>query len=146
MLAVVGCGVFLRRVTRRALAFVLWIALAGWAAVILSLSSMTRDELPPAAFLAGDKFNHFIAFMLGGWLAASALRCSRPHFPAAGRILAAIVLLAAFGAFDEALQTYTPGRQGGDLYDWIADFLGAVAGALLTFKTHGRLERFLTRP
>ena len=146
MLAVVGYGVFLRRVTRRGLVFFLWFVLACWAAAILSLSSMTREELPPAAFVAGDKFNHFIAFMLGGWLAASAQRCSRPHLLAAGRILTAIVLIAAFGAFDEALQTYTPGRQGGDLYDWIADFLGAIAGALLTFKTHGRLERFLTRP
>jgi hypothetical protein len=35
---------------------------------------------------------------------------------------------------------------GADVCDWIADFLGAMGGALLTLTTHARLERFLTRP
>jgi VanZ family protein len=43
-------------------------------------------------------------------------------------------------------QTFTPGRTGGDLYDWIADFLGGIAGALLTLPTHARLARLITRP
>ena len=61
-------------------------------------------------------------------------------------ILMAICLLAAFGASDELLQKFTPGRSGGDLYDWIADFLGAITGALLNLTTHARLERFLASP
>jgi VanZ family protein len=139
-------NVFSWRMLRRALSFALWAALACWAGGILWLSSMTPKELPGAAFLFSDKFNHFVAFAVGAWLAASALRVSHPESPIAGRIIIAIILVAAFGAFDEALQKFTPGRTGGDLYDWIADFLGAVAGALLTLPTHGRLERFLTRP
>ena len=131
---------------RRTVSFALWLALACWAGGIFWLSSMTPKELPEAAFLFSDKFNHFVAFAVGGWLAASALRVSQPQSPMAGRIVVAIILVAAFGAFDESLQKLTPGRTGGDLYDWIADFLGAVAGALLTLPTHGRLERFLTRP
>ena len=107
---------------------------------------MTRQELPEAAFLLSDKFNHFVAFALGGWLAASALRFTSPRSAIANSLLLAITLIAAFGALDETLQTFTPGRTGGDLYDWIADFLGAIAGALLTLSTHVRLERFLTRP
>jgi VanZ family protein len=55
-------------------------------------------------------------------------------------------LVAAFGVIDETWQTSTPGRMGGDPYDWIADFLGAIAGALLTLRTHARLERLITRP
>ena len=58
----------------------------------------------------------------------------------------AIAAVAAFGAFDETRQLLTPGRTGGDLYDWIADFLGAVAGALSTLTTHVRLERLVPRP
>jgi len=146
MLAVGSCAMFLRRVTRRTLVTLLWIAWACWAAAILGLSSMTREEMPSVAFVTWDKFNHFIAFLVGGWLAASALRCSRPHLPAAGRIALATAIVAAFGALDEALQTFTPGRTGGDFYDWIADFLGAIGGALLTFRTHGPLERFLKSP
>ena len=132
---------------RRSLALALWCAVAIWACGILWLSSLTRQELPDAAFLFSDKFNHFVAFAVGGWLTASALRLSRqPGAAAVGAIVMAIVLVAAFGAFDEALQKFTPGRTGGDLYDWIADFLGAIAGALLTLSTHARLERFVTRP
>jgi VanZ family protein len=132
--------------SRCAASFALWVALACWAGAIFWLSSMTPKELPGAAFIFSDKFNHFAAFAVGGWLAASALRVSYPRSAVARLILLALVLLAAFGALDEALQKFTPGRSGGDLYDWIADFLGAATGALSTIVTHGRLERFLTRP
>jgi VanZ family protein len=132
--------------SRRLTSLALWSILACWAGAILWLSSLTPRELPEAAFLVSDKLNHFIAFAVGGWLAASALRVSRPQAGPFGCILLAVLLISAFGAIDEALQKFTPGRTGGDLYDWIADFLGAIAGALLTFSTHGRLERFLTRP
>ncbi len=137
---------FVSRVPRSALAALLWIALVLWAATILWLSSLTLKELPSAAFLVSDKFNHFIAFAVGGWLAASALRTSRASAPVGRQILLAIALVAAFGALDEMSQLLTPGRAGGDLYDWIADFLGAVAGASLVRLTHGYLERLVPRP
>ena len=139
-------AVFRSAMPRRILAILLWSALLVWAAAILWLSSLTRQQLPDTAFLFSDKFNHFVAFAIGGWLAASALRLSGQGPAIAGRILLAVALVAAFGAVDEALQTFTPGRTGGDLYDWIADFLGAISGALLTLVTHARLERFVTRP
>lgn len=131
---------------RYALAAFLWLGLTAWAAGILWVSSMTRQELPEAAFLFSDKFNHFVAFAAGGWLAASALRVTSPRSAITNCLLLAITLIAVFGAIDESLQKFTPGRTGGDLYDWIADFLGAIAGALLTLPDHGRLERFLARP
>jgi VanZ family protein len=139
-------AVFRSSMPRYALAAFLWLSLMAWAAGIFWVSSMTRQELPEAAFLFSDKFNHFVAFAVGGWLAASALRVTSPRSAIANCLLLAIVLIAVFGAFDEALQTFTPGRTGGDLYDWIADFLGAIAGALLSLKTHARLERLLPRP
>jgi VanZ family protein len=130
---------------RPALAITFWLAVLGWAGGVLWLSSLSPNELPRTAFLTWDKLNHFIAFAVGGWLTASALRLSRPSAPTAGRLLLAIILVAAFGAFDEFVQLFTPGRTGADLYDWIADFLGAIAGALSTLTTHARLERFVTR-
>jgi VanZ family protein len=96
--------------SRPAKARLLWGALILWACVILFVSSLTPQELPEAAFLFWDKVNHFVAYAAGGWLAASALRASGP-------------------------QTLTPGRSGGDVDDWVADVLGASAGALLTLPT-----------
>ena len=132
--------------SRRLASVGLWCAVVFWAGGILWLSSLSPQDLPETAFLFSDKFNHFVAFAVGGWLTASALRLPHASAPVAGRLLLAIALVAAFGAVDEALQTFTPGRTGGDLYDWIADFLGAIAGASLTLVTHARLERFVTRP
>lgn len=130
---------------RSVAAAVLWSALACWAGGILWLSSLGPQELPEAAFVFSDKFNHFAAFAVGGWLAASALRLARPSRPLPASLVVAVLVVAAFGAFDEMLQTFTPGRKGAELYDWIADFLGAAGGALLTLATHARLERFVTR-
>ena len=134
--------------TSRLLAGLLWSVLLGWGAGILSVSSVNGEFLPSGLFSLtfADKLIHFIAFALGGWVAAAALRFSFPSLPVARAILTAIVLVAAFGVIDETWQTSTPGRMGGDLYDWIADFLGAIAGALLTLRTHARLERLITRP
>lgn len=115
-----------------------WTALFGWATVILWLSSLTPAEMPDSAFLIWDKLSHFTFYALGGWLAASALRASRPRAGAVGIMVAAVILIGTFGILDEAFQTLTPGRTGGDVDDWFADVLGATAGALLTLAVAGR--------
>lgn len=119
-------------VTRRTNSALLWAALLCWACVILWLSSLSPQELPEGAFVFWDKINHFVAYAVGGWLAASALRTSRPRTDGTTVLIVAVLLIAAFGVLDEALQTLTPGRTGGDVDDWIADVLGASAGALLS--------------
>lgn len=118
--------------SRRSRARLLWLALLIWACVILWLSSLSPRELPQAAFVFWDKLNHFLAFSLGGWLAANALRASRPALGGSAVVVAAVFIIAAFGLVDEMLQTITPGRTGGDVYDWTADVLGALTGALLS--------------
>lgn len=112
----------------------LWVALGFWAATILYLSSLPPDELPDAAFLFWDKVNHFAAFAVGGWLAARALRTSLPRVPVVRIVVLAIILVAAFGLLDEAVQTFTPGRTGADISDWTADVLGASTGALASLR------------
>lgn len=47
----------------------------------------------------------------------------------------AVIIVAAFDGPDELLQTFTPGRSGGDIFDWTADLLGAVTGALVSLLT-----------
>lgn len=130
---------------RRTVARLLWVAVACWACGILLLSSLTPQELPEAAFMFWDKTNHFLAYALGGWLVASAFRVSRPEARIATGVIVAVVAIAAFGALDEAVQTLTPGRSGADVFDWTADALGAIAGALVSLVTHRRLERLVRR-
>lgn len=125
-------GVPVTRMSRTGQAWLWWAALLAWASVILWLSTLPPRTLPDTAFLLSDKVNHLLAYAVGGWLAASALRASRP---AIGRVTAAVVaigLIAAFGVLDEAVQTLTPGRTGLDAADWAADVIGASTGALLT--------------
>jgi VanZ family protein len=145
LLDISATAMFSGPMPRRMLASILWLALLCWACGILWLSSLSPQQLPDAAFLVWDKINHFIAFAIGGWLAASALRASRPLAAIAGRIILAVILIAAFGALDEGMQTFAAGRAGHDIHDWMADFLGAVTGALLSLATHNRLERHLLR-
>ncbi len=130
-----------RRTSRPRLALILYAALLCWAIAILWLSSLTPRELPDSAFLLWDKLNHLLAFAVGGWLAATALRVTRPTMPVAGALAAAVVLIAAFGVLDETVQTLTPGRSGGNLGDWVADVIGAVLGSLLSVPTYRRICR-----
>ncbi len=138
-------AMFRVRVLRFFVASVLWFALAVWAGVILWLSSLGAEQLPDAAFLAWDKLNHFLAFAAGGWLAAAALGASRRGSRVRTRVVFAVLLVASFGAVDEMSQLLSPGRSGGDLYDWIADLIGAIAGALLACFTHALLRIFIPR-
>ena len=131
---------------RRTLAGLLWFALVCWACGILVLSSLTPQELPEVAFVFWDKANHFLAYVLGGWVAASALRVSRPGIRIATGVILAVIVVAVFGALDELLQTFTPGRSGGEIFDWTADLLGAFTGAVVSQLTQPRLERLLRRP
>ena len=128
-----------RNALRRGLGPILWISLGIWAAGILWLSSLPPEELPDAAFLFWDKLNHFVAFAIGGGLAAAAMRLSRPRAGVAVALVGGVALIAAFGVLDEAFQTLTPGRTGADVDDWIADVLGAIAGALLSVPVLRRL-------
>lgn len=119
---------------RRLPAGLLWGSLLCWAAVILYLSSLSPDQLPDIAFDFWDKFNHFVAFSIGGFLAAVALRASAPNMPATRALAVAVLVIAAFGVLDEALQTLTPGRFGADVGDWTADVLGAGTGAWVAVR------------
>ena len=130
---------------RRTLVRVMVLALLAWASAILWLSSLSPDDMPDVAFVLWDKINHAVAFAVGGWLAASSLGLARPTAGVAGRLVVAVVVIAAFGAMDEGVQTLTPGRTGADITDWMADVVGATVGAVLSLATVGRLERLVAR-
>lgn len=118
----------------------LWRALILlWAGLLYWLSS--QSSLPsPAKFEGIDKFEHTLYFAAGGLCFLLGLRlagCARGRTTA---ILMTVLFCSVVGGLDEWHQTFTPGRSGGDVWDWAADTIGGFIGALLALTG----EKWLT--
>ena len=110
-----------------------WLGVVIWGVVLFTLSSRSRLPTGPEIPFQ-DKIVHFLYFSGGGFCFALALFL--PQVPLRGRWLwlaAGAVFGAVIGAVDEYHQTFTPGRSGNDLGDWLADFTGASTGALVAW-------------
>jgi len=115
-----------------------WLAVFMWAATIVWLSSRRGEEIEELnVFQVTDKVAHFSAFLVGAALLTIALRWSTA-WPWRTLALAGALGIAFFGAIDEYHQTFTPNRSGADVFDWLADALGASAGAALTALVYAR--------
>jgi VanZ family protein len=112
-----------------------------WFAVLWTFSSFPGQGgfAPPIDHF--DKVVHFGYFFFGGGLLSAWLFRLRPDQPDWKAILPTTILaIALIGGLDEYHQTFTPGRSGNDPYDWLADALGAVAGAFAFKHFHHRLK------
>jgi peptidoglycan/LPS O-acetylase OafA/YrhL len=102
-----------------------WAALAAvaWTAGLFALSSWSPGDGALDVwwrFPHDDKVVHGILYaVLGGLLRV-----------ATGRVLAAVTIAGGVGIADELYQATVPGRTA-DPLDWLADVLGALAGAAL---------------
>jgi VanZ family protein len=98
------------------------------AGVIWFLSS--QSILPqPKGILGWDKLQHFLAY---GALGVAAGLWASPVFWKRRHALALLLTTlagSAYGAIDEFHQYFVPGRDC-NVWDWIADTLGAFLGAL----------------
>lgn len=118
-----------------------WLAVLVWAATIVWLSSRTPQELEELTrFDFWDKGAHFVAFLAGGVLITMAIRCSTT-WSWKKVVLVSAATISFFGATDEYHQTFTPNRSGADVFDWIADALGACTGAALMTLVYARSTR-----
>jgi VanZ family protein len=115
-----------------------WWGVGIWASAIWILSSMTPPQIEEfAPFQMWDKAAHFSAFLAGGVNLTLAL-CWSTGWPWKRVVVFTSVALCLFGAVDEIHQLYTPNRFGADVFDWSADTLGALTGALLTVLVYAR--------
>lgn len=106
-------------------AFLVWFTILWW------LSSGVPDVPEGLKFRASDKVLHFGYFFGGAGLLSAAIFRLRPGLHASTRMLIVIIVVTMVGAIDEIHQSYIPGRSGNDAGDLIADFVGAIVGALL---------------
>jgi VanZ family protein len=114
---------------------------------IFTLSSMTGGQLQPwmLKIPQWDKVCHTIAFATGATILAMALRTSTT-WPMLKIALLVILLISFFGATDEWHQKFTPGRSAMDVFDWLADTLGATLGAFVTYVRLGKSTRASGEP
>ncbi len=120
---------------------VIWrVLVIVWAAVLYWLSSKSGDSLPPGPFSGFDKIEHAGYFAGGGMCFLLSLRLAGFARGKALAICLTMIFCATVGILDEWHQTFTPGRSGADVWDWLADTVGGFIGAHAAFWA----ERWLT--
>jgi VanZ family protein len=125
------------------LRFICWTGVAIWTCTVFYLSSRPSAELVedlPFFMQAWDKALHFVAFFCGVLPLVPALRLTY-GWPWTKICLVAVAAVSLYGALDEVHQLWTPSRSGLSVGDWIADTLGALAGAPLAAFVHALFER-----
>ncbi|MEZ5326611.1 MAG: VanZ family protein [Verrucomicrobiales bacterium] len=117
-----------------------------WICVLYGVSSIQGIPGPEIPHI--DKFEH-AGFFAAGHLAlgfALAARASRTAAPNWVRIGTVLVLAAGLvGVLDEFHQSFTPGRNGNDPGDILADIVGGTIAACALPKAWELLKRFTTR-
>lgn len=120
-----------------------FLAFAIWVATLFSLSA--QSQLPPVGpeLPNMDKVLH-VGFFFGGAIFLSFAFLNQGWSQTFWQHLAKVLLVMAFiGATDEFHQSFTEGRSGNDVGDLVADIFGGLLGALLVYRIHPWVTRFL---
>ena len=99
----------------------------------------SKESIPmPMLFLHQDKVHHFGAYFIMGILAWRCLRMylSKPIVIS----LCSILFCSLYGLSDEWHQSFVAGRSA-DVFDWVADTVGATVALLLIQFVAARLAR-----
>jgi VanZ family protein len=121
--------------------WVCWLGVVIWACTVFILSSMGGPQINDMnVFELNDKLLHFAAFFCGVLALVPALRHTW-RWPWRKCCIVAVIAISAYGALDEVHQNFTPRRSGLDVWDWVADTLGASAGAPLAAFVHAYISR-----
>jgi VanZ family protein len=109
---------------------------------IFGLSSMSGKQIEPWMLKVPqwDKVCHATAFATGAVILTIALRVSTA-LPMWKIVLTVIAVISFFGVTDEWHQKFTPGRSAMDVFDWLADTLGATLGAFATYVRQARFGK-----
>jgi VanZ family protein len=98
------------------------------------LTSIPNPHLPVPK--GSDKWAHFLVYAMLGVLVARAVELKPRR---AALMVAVVVGVSLFGAFDEWHQYFIPGRFP-DVMDWLADSVGGAVGATMFAFGLGRRQ------
>lgn len=114
---------------------VVWVS---WFVLLWYLSSTNHAPKNGPEIPHLDKVVHFGYFMIGGFCLANFL-----HLKTALNwkliIICTLIVGSLVGGIDEYHQTFTEGRYGNSIGDWIADTLGTLAGSIYCYFMWRRL-------
>ncbi|MES2995943.1 MAG: VanZ family protein [Verrucomicrobiota bacterium] len=113
------------------------VGLLVWVVTLWFLSSRPSGGGPDLWWPHFDKVLHFGYFFIGGGLVGGCFTRVSSGWRA---IFIATLVLAAVGALDEWHQLHTAGRNGADVWDWLADLCGAFAGILAGLGLRKRMR------
>jgi VanZ family protein len=119
-------------------ALFLWGPAVAQMAIIFGASSIPNLSRLPGGL--SDKVGHFVGYALLSALVVRALADARWAGVTWRAATAAWCLAVLYGASDEWHQRFVAGRSTSGL-DWMADALGAAAGAVLLVATAAVIER-----
>jgi hypothetical protein len=104
----------------------LWLPPVLYLAAIFWISSQPHPFLQTPGFSGADKVAHAVAYAILGLLLCRAYRGS--GIPGGAAFALALLTASLYGASDEWHQSLVPNRAA-DSQDWLADSVGAAAGA-----------------
>ena len=105
-----------------------WWPPVAWLGAILTATSLPKSVIPDVGFQFADKGLHFSMYAGFAFLTARAMH-NPPRTTLPRVLVASFLLVLAIGALDEWHQHFIKGRST-ELFDWIADSLGGLAGGL----------------
>lgn len=125
-----------------------WIAIV-WALLILILCGMPGKDIPHISFLeliSFDKFVHAALFLVLTYLFIRGFAAQTSSgFLSNHALKSAFLLCVIYGAFLELLQDAVFEDRTADLYDFIANTVGCIAGTFIYKKYSNRLKKSLDK-
>ncbi|MBO9729120.1 MAG: VanZ family protein [Chitinophaga sp.] len=101
-----------------------------WILLILYLCTLPGKDIPTSSFLDKIHFDKFVHFgLFGGIVLLLSLAIYWPKkFISATILVLLVIIAAAYGLAIEYIQKYWVTGRSFDMYDVVADTLGAIAG------------------
>jgi len=113
---------------------------AAYASAIFYSGLIRIGALPEVGFVASDKLLHALAFAGLALLIARAVHWLRPQLSFPKKLLHGAAGSSFLGFLLEVCQAFTTYRSA-DVWDWLADTVGALLAAALLFLLFSRSSR-----
>lgn len=113
-----------------------------YAALTLTISSISRLPTPEIGITFLDKVAHLAEYFIFIWLALRAFSNLTFSLQGGGTYGLSITVSVLFAALDEYYQSFIPGREA-DVADWFFDISGIILGAAVysRFDRRRRIRR-----